>query len=136
MSRPRLVELFELVSKHQVGALVATAIDFVVMVGVVEVLHRSAVTGTAIGAATGAVANFTLGRNWIFHAREGRAPSQALRYAMVSAASLLLNAAGVFGLATLLPVHYFAARVCTAFAVSLLWNFPMHRHFVFRTASR
>jgi len=125
-----------LIGKHQVSALFATVVDFAVMILVVEALHRSPVMGTALGATSGAIANFTLGRHWTFRARNGRAWAQALRYAVVSFDSLVLNAIGVFALVAVPHVHYVAARVCTALAVSLLWNFPMHRHFVFPTASR
>ncbi|MEZ4407356.1 MAG: hypothetical protein R3A52_12880 [Polyangiales bacterium] len=50
----------------------------------------------------------------------------------MSAASLGLNAAGEYVVATRLGVDYVLARVAVSVAVSLLWNFPMHRLFVFR----
>jgi putative flippase GtrA len=92
------------------------------------------VAGTAWGAAAGALTNFALGRHWIFEAHERAWAPQALRYAAVSAASLGLNAAGEYLLAVRLGVAYIAARALTAVVVSLVWNLPMQRRFVFPAA--
>jgi putative flippase GtrA len=79
----------------------------------------------------GGVTNFLLGRRWIFRAHEHALAPQALRYASVSAASALLNAAGEQLVYGLLGVQYIVARAIVAVLVSLLWNFPMQRAFVF-----
>jgi putative flippase GtrA len=118
--------------RHQLGALVATGIDFGVMIACVEGLGISPVAATAIGSTMGAVTNFSLGRSWIFQARSGGAAGQAMRYAFVAAASAAWNAFGEHLVHDLAHVRYLAARVIVAFAVGVLWNFPMHRHFVFR----
>lgn len=110
----------------------AAAVDFGTMVLAVELLHRSPVVGTVIGAACGAVTNFVVSRVWIFQARAGHPLAQAARYAFVSGASLGLNAAGVYVLTHRIGVYYVAARVLVSVAVSLLWNFPLQRHFTFR----
>ncbi len=106
------------------------------MVLVVELLHRSAVVGTICGASCGAMSNFQLGRHWTFGAGHDHAGHQALRYGFVSAASAGLNALGEYGVHDGLGVQYFAARALVAVAVSLLWNFPMQRHFVFRQSEK
>jgi putative flippase GtrA len=118
--------------RHQVASLVSTVVDFGTMVLLVELLHRSAVVGTMAGATCGALTNFELGRHWTFRADKAHVAPQALRYALVSAASAALNALGEYGLHDRLGMQYFAARAVVAVAVSLLWNFPLQRHFVFR----
>lgn len=118
--------------KHQVGAVVATVVDFGTMIALVSGAGLLPAAGTAVGASAGAVTNFTLGRLWIFEARAGRTRDQAMRYAAVSAASLLLNTLGEHLLATILGVPYVLARVIVAVLVSVGWNFPLHRRFVFR----
>jgi putative flippase GtrA len=140
--------VFARLGRHQVGALVATAIDFGAMTLLVTGFGASAVLGTVIGASAGAVSNFWLGRHWIFrregiggsHRRTGRpggrsgvdsARAQAWRYGLVSFASLLLNALGEYGLHNVLRLQYQLARALVAITVSLVWNFPMHRWFVF-----
>jgi len=118
--------------RHQIGAIVSTAVDFGVMVFAVERLGFSPVLATAIGATLGAVTNFTLGRSWIFRRQAGHWASQAGRYALVSWASASWNALGEFLLNNLALVPYLPARALTSLAVSLLWNFPVQRWFVFR----
>jgi putative flippase GtrA len=128
--------LLRLLGRHQIGALITTAVDFAAMIATVQLLHARPVVGTVVGAATGAVTNFTIGRYWIFDRRDtlnGHAHLQAARYVFVSASSLGWNALGVWLLAERGGLQYVLARTMVAVVVSLLWNFPMHRHFVFRS---
>ena len=118
--------------RHQLGAVAAGVVDFGTMIGCVEVLKLSPVWGTAIGATLGAVTNFGLGRAWIFQRHSGHAAPQAARYAVVSAASAGLNVLGEHLVHDLAHVQYVLARGLVAFAVSVLWNFPAQRRFVFR----
>jgi putative flippase GtrA len=122
-------------AKHQAGALASTAVDFGVMIAVVQALGLSPVMGTVAGATAGASVNFTLGRRWIFPTGgPTRVHPQAVRYAVVSLASLLLNALGEFVLHDLLRVQYVAARLVVAVVVSIAWNYPLHRAWVFAPA--
>ena len=105
------------------------------MVLAVELLRLSPVVGTVAGATCGAFTNFQLGRHFTFGSRSDHVGHQALRYALVSAASAGLNALGEYGLHDRLGIQYFWARTVVAVAVSLLWNFPLQRHFVFRAAA-
>jgi putative flippase GtrA len=104
------------------------------MVLCVEALRLSPVVGTAVGASLGAVTNFTLSRVWIFESPRGKTGWQAVRYAFVSAASAGLNTLGEHWVHDVARVEYVLARALVAVAVSVLWNFPMHRRFVFRDA--
>ena len=119
--------------KHQIGSLVATVVDFGSMVAWVQLVHVSPVGATALGATAGGVTNFLLGRSWIFRAAAVAALPQALRYAVVSAASAGWNSAGEWLVHDRLGVQYLLARAIVAVVVSLAWNYPMQRHFVFRT---
>ena len=120
-----------LLSQHQLSSLVATGVDYVIMIACVSLFGLSPVVGTVIGAMCGAVTSFTLGRRWVFDARRGDLRGQALRYAMVSAVSLCCNAGGEW-LLLRVGLQYVLARVVTSIVVGIGWNFPMHRHFVFR----
>lgn len=120
-----------LLSQHQLSSLVATGVDYCVMILCVSVLGLSPVVGTIIGALCGAVTSFTLGRRWVFDARNGNLRGQALRYAAVSTLSLCGNAGGEW-LLVRVGLHYVLARVIASAVVGIGWNFPMHRHFVFR----
>jgi len=118
--------------RHQIGATIATVVDFGAMILLVEGLGISPVAATAIGASFGGITNFTLGRAWIFRHHSGHIASQAIRYAAVSAAGAGLNALGEHIVHDRAHVQYVVARALVAIAVSLLWNYPMQREFVFQ----
>jgi putative flippase GtrA len=123
-----------LLSQHQLSSLVATGVDYCIMIASVSLFGLSPVLGTVIGALCGAVTSFTLGRRWVFDAKHGDLSGQALRYAMVSAVSLCCNAGGEW-LLVRVGLQYIVARVVTSAVVGIAWNFPMHRHFVFRAGA-
>ncbi len=119
--------------KHQLSSMVATAVDYAVMIAIVSIVRLGGpVTGTVIGASCGALTNFGLNRYFTFKSTGSRARWQLLRYVLVSGGSLLLNAGGMHLLALELRMQYVVARLLIGLFVSLLWNFPMHRYFVFR----
>ncbi len=117
--------------RHYASSLAAAVVDFGLMVICVEALHARPVPATVVGAACGAVTNFLLGRYWIYQRHDVAARGQAARYALVSAASLGLNAAGEHLFADVLHVQYLLSRVITALIVSTAWNYPLQRFFVF-----
>jgi putative flippase GtrA len=119
-------------ARHQVGATAATVVDFGAMILLVEALGLRPDVATAIGATLGGITNFTLGRAWIFRGHSGRLGNQAFRYATVSAAGAALNALGEHLVHDRAHVQYVVARALVAIGVSLLWNFPMQREFVFQ----
>ena len=130
------VSTWALLLKHQASSIVATVVDFGTMIAMHEHLGLSPAWSTVVGASCGAASNFTLGRYWTFRATQDRAHAQAWKYAVVSAASLGLNALGEHLLAERLHVQYVVARLGVALAVSVLWNFPLQRAFVFAERKR
>jgi putative flippase GtrA len=123
--------LWMTLGRHQLGATAATIVDFGTMIACVQLLNMQPTWGTGIGASLGAITNFTLGRSWIFPRHSGHVAHQALRYAMVSATSAGLNMVGE-ALLVGEKIQFVVARVMVSIAVSLCWNFPMQRGFVFR----
>jgi putative flippase GtrA len=124
--------LLTLLGRHQIASIVTTAIDFLTMTLAVELLGLSPVVATVAGATVGALTNFQLGRRWIYEAHaHDTAASQGVRYAVVSGASCGLNALGEYLLFNKLGLYYLLARAIVAVTVSLGWNFPMQRYFVF-----
>jgi putative flippase GtrA len=112
---------------------VATAADFAWMVFAVERLGIPPAMAAATGAALGAVANFLLGRTWVFRRpSRGAWTAQAVRYALVASASAILNGLGEHVLHDLCGVGYLSARVAVSLAVGILWNYPLQRVFVFQ----
>jgi putative flippase GtrA len=117
--------------RHHIASIIATVVDYGLMVGLVERAHLGPVPATALGALAGAVTNFTLGRVFTYRATEAGLGGQSWRYALVSAASLALNAAGEQLFNGILGLQYLVARVITSVIVSNAWNYPLQRFFVF-----
>jgi putative flippase GtrA len=118
--------------RHQLASIVSTIVDFGTMMALVELLSISPVIATAAGASAGALTNFLMNRHWVFRVADGRISRQALRYAMVSLASAGWNTLGEHVAVRVLGVQYLLGRAVVAVAVSLGWNFPLQRGFVFR----
>jgi putative flippase GtrA len=117
--------------RHNLAAIVATAVDYGVMVALVELAAFRPVGATAVGAFCGAVTNFTLGRFFTYRVNDAPVVGQTLRYALVSGAGLGLNTGGEFLFSTVLGLQYLVARVITSIVVSTGWNYPLQRFFVF-----
>lgn len=117
--------------RYHLSSLVGTGVDFATMIGAVELLRLSPVIGTVMGAAVGGVANFLLGRHFTFRSRSPQVSGQLSRYALVSAASLGLNALGEHIFITYIASHYVLGRILVASTVNNTWNYPMQRFFVF-----
>jgi putative flippase GtrA len=117
--------------RHNIVSVVATAVDFATMIGLVELFRVSPVMGTVVGAAAGGVTSFALGRHYTYRSQTDPVSGQALRYGLVSGVSLGLNALGEHLILALLPSHYILGRILVATTVNNAWNFPMQRMFVF-----
>ena len=93
-------------------------------------------TATATGAFLGAITNFTINKLWTFRTHKTPIWVEAPRYAAISLTSLLFNTAGVVTLADGLKWNPGLARILVGLVVSLAWNLPLHRWFVFRGESK
>jgi putative flippase GtrA len=120
-------------SKAQISSLCATLVDYGLMVLLVEKAGFRYPFAVMIGAFAGAVTNFLMNRHWSFRASSGGLGGQALRYALVSAGSLLLNTLGVILWTEIFQFHYVQSKVVTSILVGLLFNYPLHRDFVYRS---
>jgi putative flippase GtrA len=117
--------------RHNIVSVVATAVDFTTMISLVELLRFSPVMATVVGAAAGGVTSFALGRRYTYRSLADPVSGQALRYGLVSGASLGLNALGEHLILFLVASHYVLGRILVATIVNNAWNYPMHRGYVF-----
>lgn len=122
-------------SKSQLTALAATVVDFSTLTFCVEKLQFYVPWAVALGAFLGAITNFFLNRHWTFDgAADGKLPAQGLRYALVSAGSLGLNTLFVWLLTEKFGVYYLYSKIATSLVVGFIYNYPMHRFFVYTHA--
>jgi len=118
--------------RSQLAAGVATLVDFAMMVALVELCGLHYLTATAIGAVSGGVTAFVINRHWSFIAGHRAVGRQALRYALIWIGSLSLNCLLVYLMTDGAGLPYAYSKVVTAISVGALFNFPLHRYFVFR----
>jgi len=127
--RPSFIASF---SRSQVSSCAATLIDYGVLLLLKEGLQFWYVTATACGALVGALVNFILNRHWSFQATHSKIRHQALRYALVSVGSLILNTIGVYFFTEYIHIHYAISVVLISIMIGFLFNYPLHRHYVYR----
>lgn len=106
--------------------------DFGLVFGMTELLHVWYVISVAVGAGAGAITNFLMNRHWSFEASHHKWHGQAIRYAIVSLGSLLINAAGTWAVTEWAHVHYGISVVVVSILVGFAYNYPLQRHFVFK----
>jgi putative flippase GtrA len=113
---------------------VATLADFALVAALVSRFGVAPPLATLWGCGFGGLLNFTINRRWAF-ASSTTVQSSALRYALVSATSALLNSGGVALLlavsALTFVVPYQIVWWLVRGVVSVFYNFPLQRRFVF-----
>ncbi len=115
---------------------VASGLEWLLVTGLV-VAGAHYLAAAAAGAVTGAVIDFLLKRHWAFdRAHRAGIGHEGLRYLAVSAASLALNVAVAYGLVDGLGAPAVPGVIAASLLVGVVWNYPLHRFYVFRGASR
>jgi putative flippase GtrA len=125
--------------RNTITSLFTTALDFGVLLLLVEVFHVHYVLGTFCGTVAGATSNFLINRVWSFEATNksshGGAHWQLVRFLPVQAGSSGLQTLGVWGFTERAHLPYLGSKLVVAVLVYILWNYPMNRWFVFRRSS-
>jgi len=103
-----------------IGAL-ATAIQYGILAFAVEVLGASAVVGSSAGFFLSAIINYALNYRFTFRSDQSHGQT-AIRFVLVAAAGLALNAALMSLLTGPMRVRYLIAQLAAS-ALVLIWNF-------------
>jgi putative flippase GtrA len=119
--------------KAQLSSLLATAVDFLLMVACVEFVRMHYIAGVVVGAFGGAFTNFVINRHWSFAVANASLRVQALKYALVWTGSLLLNVFGVYLLTGLGGFSYILSKIIVAVSVGLGFNYLLQKQYVFGT---
>ena len=121
--------------RYNASAMTASAVDFGLAIFCKEILGIYYVLATFIGAISGGIVAFLLGRNWTYLSKEEKPQTQGLKYALVWCGSIFLNTYGVYFFTEFIGVdekHFAFTRILTASIVGAFYNFPLQRYFVFK----
>jgi putative flippase GtrA len=116
----------------QGAAIVGTGVDFLATIFFTEVFGIRYWISNAMGAALGAISNFLLGRYMVFDAKHQRIQTQAFRYILVSAGSLILNTLGVYFLTETFAFHYVWSKSIVAIFIAVTFNFILQKNYVYK----
>jgi putative flippase GtrA len=117
--------------KAQAALIIGSLADFSVTLFLVEIIHSPYLVGNLAGNICGAIAQFLLSRDWVFHAEERKIPSQIIKFVLVYAGNLLLSATGVYLLTRFLGIHYIISKGITSVTLGLTYNYFLQKEFVF-----
>lgn len=118
--------------RYQVAAIIATMVDFLVLIFLTEIIAIWYVESTAIGALCGAITNFIICRYWAFANSSNHLTNQIVKYILVSAGSLALNTLFVYLLTDFAKLNYTVSKIITAIVVAIFYNFTFQKYFVFK----
>ncbi len=119
-------------SKAQIASGIATFIDYLVLIILVEIVRIWPIIATGFGSLAGAIVHFKVSQSWVFYAQGKDIKNQIIRYAMVSAGSVLLNSLGMYIFNHVFLFNYLTSKIIISLFVGLAYNFTFHHFFVFK----
>jgi putative flippase GtrA len=112
---------------------VATAIQYSLLTGLVEVADLPTTVASTIGFLVSASGNYLLNRRFTFQSEENH--STALpKFFAVAASGMVINAVMFSQFEAHTNLHYLVAQACATVAV-LLWNFIVNAVWTFKPTS-
>ena len=111
-------------------AATATTFDFVVLTVLVELCSVYYVSAVALASSAGGILNYILNRKWAFRS-DATIHGEAFRYLLVSGGSLAWNTFLVWLLTEFASLRYLVSKVIVVAFIGVLWNYPLHRYWVF-----
>lgn len=118
--------------RYQVAAIIATMVDFFVLIALTELFNVWYVTSTAIGAFCGALTNFIICRYWAFVNSSNNLVNQVYKYILVSIGSLILNTLFVYLLTDFVNINYSISKIIAAITIAIFYNFTLQKYYVFK----
>jgi putative flippase GtrA len=118
--------------KSQTASLVASTLDLLVTIGLVEMFGVWYGVASVIGNIGGAVANFIIGRFWVFEAIHKPTLSQAWKYAMVWLGYVAINFLLLILVKNTFDMNYTVAKVLVAVGLAFTYNYVLQKKFVFK----
>jgi putative flippase GtrA len=123
-------------ARAQIASLVASMVDYLVTILLVELAGVWYVWSSAIGTICGGFTNFTMGRRWVFKSYDRQTRIQLMRYGIVWLGYLLLTTQGVYLLTHFTPLTYLVSKITVSLFMGISYNFPLQKRFVFSKKNR
>ncbi len=117
--------------RYNLVALIATGLDFLILVLLTELLEVWYLISTIFAATCGALTAFLLGRYWVFVSIERKVHTQAFRFFIVAIGSIALNSFGVYAFTEFVALQYLISKIITSIIVGVGYNYLLGRYFVF-----
>lgn len=118
--------------KAQASSFMASAIDFLTTVILVEIIGEGYMRASVMGTISGGISNFFVNRIWVYESDSKRLFSQLFKFLMVWCINLFLNSSGVFLFTHYCHINYAISKVTVSMAVGYFYNYQLHKRFVFK----
>ncbi len=119
-------------AKAQASAFIGGVFDYGVMVFCKEVVGLDVKNAIRISGALGAVVNFSLNRYWAFQQGDSPLGGQVWKFILVVLGSIFLKSEATPFLSQVFDIDYKVGRLVVELVVSLGFNYPLQRYWVFR----
>jgi len=113
-----------------VGA-IATIIQYVIFITLVELFSVGAVMASALGYGTSSILNYILNYHFTFSSNAKHRVA-AVKFTIVVIIGLSLNSLIMYLLVTVIDSHYLLAQIITT-GVVLIFNFVVHKYWTYKT---
>ena len=118
--------------RYVISSMIATGGDFAVLILFTEVFNLWYVFSATLGAISGGVIGFLLGRNWAFMSKEGKRSTQAVKYAWVWVGSIILNVGLLYVFVEYFDIQYIFSKAIVTILVGIGFNYLLQRNFIFK----
>lgn len=118
--------------KANISSSIASFFDYLITIFLVSIFRVDVVIASTTGTVFGGIANFLIGRNWVFASKKRKVHQQAMRYGIVWIGNLVLNTAGMYIFTKLFNVHYVAAKLFVSLMVGFCYNYTLQKKYVFK----
>jgi putative flippase GtrA len=129
LRRRRMAEVWRFL-RAQVSSALATLVDWVLMLALMTA-GVNFVVAVAAGHVAGALTDFSVKKFWAFGAQGGALEKQAGRYLVAWVGSLAINEVLAWLAIDRLSLPSRLSVIVISAVVGFVWNYPMHRYFVF-----
>jgi putative flippase GtrA len=123
-------------AKAQISAFLGGIADYLLMIFITEYFGVHYTISIVLGGIAGAIINFSVNRKWTFLSKDliydNSLGKQLSKFLIVLLMSIMLKSSGTYFFASFLNADYRICRLMTDALVSLLINYTLQKHWVFK----